>query len=242
MDKIARTHVRRQCLRARTQTIVPVNPCHHAEIKKEPLADVPPWKRRSALCALWRQFSSFVDFERDASVVWTTRRIACPGECFLWSTKEILEGLCYEEQLQYRTLSTRFAPAWLFPFSADLGDKQTNTPSKGKSRRGQRKKQRPAKHQVETVEVVYEVPCGDLCDAPPDYVARETWRRYVAWIYLWDLSERVDTQTHRVRLGSWLVSANCDDCQGHWRLLRLVHQPRGAATRPTTRPSRHGNW
>ncbi|KAJ8472475.1 hypothetical protein ONZ51_g8498 [Trametes cubensis] len=159
MDKIARTHVR--------------------QIKKEPLADVPPWKRRSALCALWRQFSSFVDFERDASVVWTTRRIACPGECFLWSTKEILEGLCYEEQLQYRTLSTRFAPAWLFPFSVDLGDKQTNTPSKGKSRRGQRKKQRPAKHQVETVEVVYEVPCGDLlCDAPPDYVARETWRRH----------------------------------------------------------------
>ncbi|KAI0325011.1 hypothetical protein GY45DRAFT_309062 [Cubamyces sp. BRFM 1775] len=161
MDNIARTLVR--------------------QIKKDPLAQVPRWKRRSALCALWKQFSSFVDFEREAAVVWTTRRIACPGECFLWSTKEILEGLCYEEQLQYRTLSALFAPAWLLPFSLDGEGEQKSKQGNGKSRRGRSKKERPAKQQVETVELVYEIPCSDLlADAPIDssYVAKESWRRH----------------------------------------------------------------
>ncbi|KAH9884118.1 hypothetical protein C8Q73DRAFT_796355 [Cubamyces lactineus] len=149
------------------------------QIKEDPLGHVPPWKRRSALCKLWQQFASFVDFERVASVVWTTRRIACPGECFLSSTKEILEGMCYEEQLQYRTLSAMFTPAWLLPFSAEQGDEQRNAQGRGKSRRGRQKKGRPTKHQVETIELVYDIPCDDLlCNTPLDYVAKETWRRH----------------------------------------------------------------
>ncbi|KAI8982949.1 hypothetical protein BD414DRAFT_537953 [Trametes punicea] len=160
------------------------------ELKQNPLANVVPHRRRSALCKLWRDFTSFTDFFTDEAVQWTSRRIVCPGECFLLSNKEVLDGLCYEDQLLYHTLTAVYHPAWLRPVTfKESASKKTKT-SKGKKVR--RKWQR-----VEGKERVYDIPATDLIhDGPQEYAAKERWRRYT--VHDMDYGWCLQTQT-RVR-------------------------------------------
>ncbi|KAI0363251.1 hypothetical protein BV20DRAFT_1058201 [Pilatotrama ljubarskyi] len=131
------------------------------DIKKDPLANVPARKRRSALCTLWRQFSSFVDFLRDDKVLWSRKRIVLPGECFLRSRSEVLEGLCYDDQLRHHRLVTKYYPALLRP--TDNGRK--------------RKKDRLKKRPVQDLEVVYDIAADDIISSQ-EHSVKERWRRY----------------------------------------------------------------
>ncbi|KAI9065056.1 hypothetical protein FKP32DRAFT_1590950 [Trametes sanguinea] len=175
-------------------------------VKKDPLANVAPHKRRAALCKLWRQFWRVVDsdFSRTDTLLWPSRRIVCPGECFLLSSKEVLDGLCYEDQLRHRTLASNYYPAWLI-FSPPV-DKAATRAEKRKAKK-LRERQRP--REVEAVELVHQIPQADLrCDpsSSSEYVALQRWRRYT--VHGLESGWRVHTMTAVRESGDcpgWLI-------------------------------------
>ncbi|KAI0672624.1 hypothetical protein C8Q78DRAFT_668693 [Trametes maxima] len=143
---------------------------HIQNLKKDPLALVPPHQRRAALSDLWQTTSTFVEFLNEARMFWTHRRIVLPGECFRRARAEILEGLFYEDQLQFRKLAVEGQTGMVCPFPL-----QTVPGTEAGERRDTRRAR-----MVKEVRVEYDTSSDDLMidDQREDYVAVDQWRRY----------------------------------------------------------------
>ncbi|KAI0647639.1 hypothetical protein C8Q79DRAFT_640836 [Trametes meyenii] len=139
-------------------------------LKKDPLALVPPHQRRAALSNLWQTTSTFVEFLNEARMPWAHRRIVVPGECFRRARAEILEGLFYQDQLQFRKLAVEGQKGMVCPFPL------RTVSGEGE---GERRDTRRART-VEEIAVTHETPADDLVinDQQDDYVAVDMWRRY----------------------------------------------------------------